>query len=209
MAGVWKSIAAIRLVEGFILTVGEVAGIPGADAAGSAVTPGINAIGKLALFRGVALIREVRCSSFVQQGEMAIPLDAITPAMGEESGGKIDRVAPLEPVFTEQFRWQFHGGDVPKISVQTRAVHQANGWSINDRLDTGANAGANGIGRTTQEEVPLGAVARAHDFVPVEDVLDDILRVQSKVNRPPVPAHVQVGQGQFRDWFDVTSLTVP
>ena len=122
----WKSIAAIRLVEGFILTVGDAAGILRADAAASAVAPTINAIGKIALFRWVALINEVLCSSFVPQGEMAFPLDAITLAMGEEGGGKIDRVAALEPVFTEQFRWQFHGGDVPKISVQARTVHQAN-----------------------------------------------------------------------------------
>src|SRR5712692_4226466 len=136
MAGVRKSIASIRLVEGFILTGGAVGGILGADAAASAVTPEINAIGKIAFFRWVALISEVLCSSFVPQGEMAFPLDAITPAMGEEGGGKIDRVAPLEPVFTEQFRRQFHSGDVPKISVQARAVHQANCWFFDDPADT-------------------------------------------------------------------------
>src|SRR6185369_12296101 len=129
--------------------------------------------------------------------------------MGQECGGKVDRVARLESGFAKKFCGQLHRGDVPKISVHTRTVDEANRWFSDDRLQTGANASANGRMGFADGNDPFGAVARAHDFVPVKNVLHDVLRVESKINRLRVPAHVQVGQGKFGNRFDESSLTVP
>src|SRR5437879_4191900 len=99
--------------------------------------------------------------------------------MGEEGRGKFDHVAHFEPVFSEQFSGQFHAGNVPKISVDAGAVHQPNGWFINDWLQPSSDAALNAVCGAGQEDNPLSAVARPHDFVLVKNVLSDVLRVES------------------------------
>ena len=97
--------------------------------------------------------------------------------MRGERRGQFNRVARFEPLLAEQFCRQFQAGDVPKISVHTGEVHQPGGWFIHNRLQSGANTAANGVGGPAEGDDPFGAVNRPHDFVLVKGVLGDVLRV--------------------------------
>src|SRR5205814_4988860 len=126
------------------------------------------------------------------QAESPFPVHAVGPAMGEEGRGKFDHVARFKPIFAEQFSGQFHAGDVPKISIDTGDVHQPNGRLINNRFQSSPETAPNVVGGSVAGDDPFGAVARAHDFVPVKSVLGDVLRVEPEINRLLVPADIQV-----------------
>src|SRR5262245_27319558 len=78
------------------------------------------------------------------QSEPPLPFHSISPAMGEKCRGKLDHVARLEPVPGKQFCGEFHAGNAPKSSVETGKIHQPYGRLIHHRLESGADARANG-----------------------------------------------------------------
>jgi hypothetical protein len=122
--------------------------------------------------------------------EAALPLNLVSAAVGKECGGKFDNVTRVEHLSAEEFRGKFHGGDIAVISVYPGKVRHANGRLIENRLQPCANATANRFAASADGNSPFRAIRRGHDFVPIKDILDDILGIEPKVDRPLIPADV-------------------